>query len=178
MNFANASRYSVTTELCPHGVLRHACAQCAFYVQDTKGNDTPFLQSGAPGDKQQAPESAPNTAAPGIYFSSPQDPRSWDPYAKDVGVVITCISNGDAKKAEKLFNDLLVPAAEPMNVCPKCWASTDPSIQVPNLSSALNDIEEFLQRHEDISDGSDRPRPNAAMLLLKDLRAARRFHNV
>lgn len=47
------------------------------------------------------------TAAPSIYFSSPQDPRSWDPYAEDVGVVITCISNGDAKKAEKLFNDLL-----------------------------------------------------------------------
>lgn len=42
----------MTTELCPHGVLRHACAQCAFYVQDIKGNDTPFLQSGTPSDKR------------------------------------------------------------------------------------------------------------------------------
>ena len=47
-----------------------------------------------------------------VLFSSWQDPRSWDVNAKDVGVVITCATNADAKKAERLFNDLLARAED------------------------------------------------------------------
>ena len=44
---------------------------------------------------------------PTVQFSSAQDPRSWNPTASfDSATVITCLTNGDAKKAEKLFNEM------------------------------------------------------------------------
>lgn len=77
-----------------------------------------------------------------VKFSSAQDPRSWDPHA-DFGadVVITCMTNADAKRAELLYKDLLARAeaaeaklARPEEgeceacaawnlVCPKCGAA-------------------------------------------------------
>lgn len=41
-----------------------------------------------------------------VTFSSAQDPRSWNPDATFDGDVITCLTDGDAKKAERLYNSL------------------------------------------------------------------------
>jgi hypothetical protein len=44
----------------------------------------------------------------------------------------------------------------------------------PNaFDDLLDSIEEYLQQHEDVMDGSDGPRPNQAMGLLRDLRQLR-----
>jgi len=49
------------------------------------------------------------TATPRVAFTSAQNPRTWDPSANfDASVVLTCMTNTDAKNAEQLFNSLLV----------------------------------------------------------------------
>ena len=48
-----------------------------------------------------------------MLFSSAQNPRSWDPNPDFFeGGVITCLTDGDAKKAEALFNALQSQLAE------------------------------------------------------------------
>jgi len=43
-----------------------------------------------------------------IKFQSPSDPETWTPGERlDDSVFITCLSSGDAKKAEELFNSML-----------------------------------------------------------------------
>lgn len=41
---------------------------------------------------------------PRVMFQSPQNPKTWTP--SDGSGVINCASNGDAKKAEEIFNSL------------------------------------------------------------------------
>ena len=55
------------------------------------------------------------------------------------------------------------------------WHPCDQHQPRPALAEVLDEIEEYLDRHQDVLDGEDnRPRPNMAMSLLTRLREARR----
>lgn len=43
-----------------------------------------------------------------VWFSSAQDPRAWEPSTNfGDATVVTCMTNADAKKAERIYNNIL-----------------------------------------------------------------------